>query len=429
MSFEQTINYKKFQCYQEIKNSFGFHYQGIDLGKVLASDLFGLIVFDSTAKLRDYYFWPFLRLDVSKFIIAFKLKDVVFSTLYNSRKDHKELLEKIQGSTSNSCSVEITPHKKKFLISPKVFLLNYYKVFKNKKLSILGFKNRLMIFSRAIYYCHQIEELNNRFRGINLSQKKYIPFISSVGIEALLTLFFNQKGVETFHIFHGIFGRYKHRIANDIINGENICAKKILAFSESIKLDLIRDFNLNSERIFIAGNPKYPCKNINVNTRFRKCIVLNGFGFYDNDFIHLIKLLNKVSIETGMQFDIKPHPNSDILLNHVVKECKSINFLSKTRTLSEIFETTEYDFAITFNTVTYYECMYYNLISFRYNTNENIDFIGLSDKFSNYQDLFKTIDYFKSINIDKINIMITQLLREVLGMGINNYDNIINKMN
>lgn len=428
MSFETASNYLLYQKYKQIKDSLYYNYRGIDLSKVIAWNLLGLVVFDDKAKLRDFIFLPFMRVDTSKFVKAFSANESVFSTIYNTRKDHAELLAKISSSVSNSDCLTINPHYKSIRVNFIDIIMMAKYIFKNRELKEYSYINRLHLWFYLIYFCNQLRDFEKAFSNIDIKDKKYIPFLSAVGVEALLTLFFNTKGVQTFHIFHGIFGRYKNKIANDIINGENITASNILAFSESTKKDLNRDFGHDLSKVFVAGNPKYPFKEIVVNTRFRKCIVLNGFSFYDKEFVHLLKLLNTVSEETGISFDIKPHPSSKILSYPEIAELKNINFIPKGKTVKELFNQECYDFAITFNTVTYYECMYYNLICLRYGINENLNFEGLNDKFTDKETLLKIIENFKADNVIQLNHNIEQLLINVLGMGKNKYDQIINKI-
>ncbi len=425
MSFENTENYKLFEKYQIIKHSLAIKYKEIDISKVLASDLLGIVMFPSNPKFINYIFLPFLRIDASKFVAAFQNYDTVFSTIYNDRKDHKELLEKIVESTDNSCQINVTPHKKNFIISATAIFWSFKYIFNNVFLKDITFNKKMYLVLRTIYFCHQIETFFSAFSQIDLKEKKYIPFISGVGVEAAFTSFFNYKGVQTFHIFHGLFGRYRIRIPNDIINGENILAKKILAFGTIQSHDLIQDFGCSPVKIEIAGNPKYPFKKIDVSLNFKNCIVLGGFSFYDKEFLLLLKLLNSISLETAISFHVKPHPNSKILSLPEIKDLKNVNFIEKGITLNELFSGNNYDFAITFNTVTYYECMYYNLVCLRYEVNENLDFEGLDDRFVDKKTFLERIEKFKATNKQQLNLKITSLLESTLGMGINNYNTLI----
>lgn len=420
MSFENTSNYEQYLLYKQLKKTLSVNYKGIELSNVLAWDLLKICVFDYQPQIRDFIFLPFLRLDIGKFKLAFKHNQIVFSSLFD-RKDYFELLYKICENLNRSIIISINPHKKSICLNIRAIVYSFKFIYRNSELKYFTKIIRVYLIFRTIYYLNHINDLDREFNGISLVGKKYIPFNSAVGIEALFTQFFKNKAVSTYHIFHGIFGRYKIKIANDIINGENINAESILAYSETQRKDLIKDFGKNPERVVIAGNPKFPYKKISVSTAFKKCIILNGFGFYDNDFIELLKLLNKFGSETEITFDVKPHPSSKILTFTELKDLSYIKFITKKVTLHELLKENKYDFAIAFNTVTYYECMYFDLICLRYGVNENVNFEGFNDKFTDKTSLIQRIEEFKHTRIEIINRQIEQLLIKVLGMGINNY--------
>jgi hypothetical protein len=421
MSFENTVNYKDYRKYLEVKNNISFNYKGVDLIKVIAFEVLDFYINNSKLNIIYLLKTVFIKFDTKKLFQAFESYKTIFSTIYYSRKDHTELLNKVSENINNSIIVNLKFHKHSIKINLKVYLKVFHYLVKFNKFKDFNFIQKLCVFSRIIYFCNIIDELEKIEKKIDFHCKCYVPFLSSTGVEALLTLYFKNKGVKTFHIFHGLFGRYKLRIANDIINGDNINSDYILAFSELQRNDLIKDFNVEGNKIFIAGNPKYPSKKISVKNTFKKCIVLNGFGFYDDDFIKLIFILNNVNSKTGISFHIKPHPNSKITERQEITNCKNIEILPKEKLISNILKNSDYDFAISYNTVTYYEVMYYDLICLRFGLNENLDFYGLDDKFYDETSLIKLINEYKTKSLDDINKSIENLLRYAIGMGINNY--------
>jgi hypothetical protein len=276
-----------------------------------------------------------------------------------------------------------------------------------------------------MYGCNQIDELEKVFKNSKFNNKNYIPFNSAVNVEALLTLYFNAKNVRTFHIFHGIFGLYRDVIVTDIINGENITAKKIFAFSEAQKKDMIKDFQKSIENVYVSGHPRYPLKKINIKTIFKKGLVLNGFSFYDENFKTLLDLLEKLIKMTGISFDVKLHPSSHLSVKELKETYSKITFLPGNLLLSELISNSKYDFAIAYNTVTYYECMYHDLLCLRYTYKENIGFLGMEDKFFDEKSFNYVIESYKKRNLKDINEEVSSLLIQVLGMGLNNYNSII----
>jgi hypothetical protein len=424
MSFENTSNFSEFSKYLELKRSTSLNYKGVDLLKSLSFELYGALTAVSGLNFHQYFHFVFLRINCSKLSEGFKSGNAVFSTFFKNRQDYSDLVKAIHNSVQNSLVVSLNPHKLSIRINLKIWQKAIRFYFYTSSIKDLSLRCKLYLVIRTIYICNIIDDLERVFQSIDLKGKNYIPFNSAAGIEATITQYFNSKGVNTFHIFHGLFGRYKISIANDIINGENINSRFILAFGEIAKRDLIKDFMRSPSSIYIAGNPKYPIKKISVRKSFKKCIVFNGFGFYDKDFYDLLDLLGKIALSGEISFDIKPHPSSNIDSGRF--KSMNIRFLQRSLTLKDLVKGGDYDFAISFNSFTYYECLYYDLICLRYQIGENIDFEGLDDKFFDEESFAKIISRYKSSPNEEINKSIESLLVKALGMGINNYNRIIN---
>ena len=187
MSFEQTKNFADFQEYKKVKASLAFQYKGIELNKVIAWNLIGITLDKSTVNWKDFIALPFLQVDAQKFAVAFQEKDAVFSTLYSGRKDHAELGEKICSSVENACMLNVTPHKKAVRLNLVFFVKMIKHVFANPHLSKYSFLNRAYLFCYFLYAGNQVNNFERAFKKLPLQNKKYIPFVSAVGIEALLT--------------------------------------------------------------------------------------------------------------------------------------------------------------------------------------------------------------------------------------------------
>jgi hypothetical protein len=89
------------------------------------------------------------------------------------------------------------------------------------------------------------------------------------------------------------------------------------------------------------------------------------------------------------------------------------------------FNEIKYDFSIVNNSTTYYEAMYAGMICFRYEKSENEEFKGLNDKFIDSETLQSRIQYFTFTDNQKLNDEVENLLINTLGMGINNYKQIL----
>jgi hypothetical protein len=427
MSFETAKNLDDYNSYKKIKENFSFYHRGIDITRGAAFTLLNFTVFREKVSFRELYMLflkLFLRIDFNRFKQAFRQNRTIISLL-SDRADYFELVHSISSSLDGAEIIRLNPHKKSFFVNfPVLYKICVY-FFERGKFKGVKLKEKAALILEMTYYCHQINAFEKVFNKEKLTTGKYIPFNSAVGVEAIITCLLIKHSVETFHIFHGIFGRYKIKIANDVINGDNITARKILALSETMKGDLIRDFNQAEEMVFVAGNPKYPLKPICSNRNFRNCLVLSGFEFYDNDFVILIEFLNEITLTTGIKFTIKPHPNSKILEFPQISSFTNIEYLPGRITVKELLKSRSFDFAITFNSVTYYECLYYGLVTFRYGVNENVDYKGLDDKFFDAQSLLERISVYSRLDPKKLDNDISRLLTESFGMGINNFQDLV----
>lgn len=422
MAFEQTENIDQYRKYKTLKNKFLYRYKEIDLIKAIAIDLIEIIVCGKKSTIPQIGDALLRRLHTDNLVEAFMRNKTVFSHDYPKRKDHVELAILIQQEVEKS-ELIFLKYRFKFWFNPILFLKNFFIV--TKQIKGISLFNKLYLAARLLYFSRMTNTLHNAFQNVDLQNKIYVPFSSCAYNEALLTLFFTQKEVKTFHIFHGFFGRWQQKMYLDVVAGENILAHTILAFSETQKNDLIRDFGIDAARIFVAGHPKYPEKKISMNTTFKSCIILGGIKFYDEFLEQLLKLLDGVASELEMQFYLKPHPNSDIIYTSTFQNCKNIALLDKTETLKQIFISGKYDCAITHNTSSYSDCMYYNIIPLRWGIGENLNFEGFDDKFFDMQGLKQLIIKYKQMDKEDFNNRVSSLLKNSYGIGINNYKELI----
>jgi hypothetical protein len=416
-----------FNGYLSLKKEYNFTRNGVKFDKVLAVQLiqvvYQLVALDKL-KLKETKRLLYKTLDVSPLADAFKSHNVI-STYILERKDYTELL--------NSYFAGVTDYKRVFLPSliykTKFAPLNIINVFSFVFLKRHSgtLKEKLYIACYLVYYLNILNTLGTAFEHINLVGKKYIPFNSSFDIETLLVQFFKGKGVDTYHISHGLsYIKYNNYTGFDAVNGENITAEKILVWGESSKTDLINNYRRNAGTITVAGNAKYPYKTVNARTGFKKGIIFLGGAIYDKENEAIINLAGSIAAKHGIQFAIKAHPFSNIPVFEQAAEAKGITLLAQEKTIDEILQASEYDFAIAYNTTVYYEAMYYDMVCFRYAENENGAFNGLDDKFYDEKSFGHQLQRFKKMDLVALGSEIEKALVDNLGMGINKYSNIFN---
>jgi hypothetical protein len=416
---------KNYQHYLSLKEKLNFVHKGIQYNKVLAADI-GRIVFfkDKPDTLRGILRNLFYSVDMSPLIqaCATNKKIAIYSL---DRDDYKYQVEQTIANISSAETILIEKLDKKISFNPIRILTTFFFTYKSLK-GIESLYKILFLTSKIVFYRNIHEQLFSILTVKPKKEIKLISFNSAYCIENLICQFFNLNHYPTFSLSHGFFVPYKKFIPIDIINGENIVANKILVWGSASVEDLNNNYNFPKESVLIAGNPKYPQKEISIKQTFRKGIVLLGRAIYHESNLEIIEILKKFSIDMPMiNFSLKLHPSLSIEIYKEICEGTTIIVLEENKSLFNIFKENIYDFSIVNNSTTYYEAMYADMICLRYELSENEDFKGLNDKFTDSETLKKRIQYFTTIDNNKLNSEVEALLNSILGMGINNYKQIL----
>lgn len=420
----------KFNIYRDVKSQLTFIYNGIEFNKILTPEFIQLIFWRDSFRKISYlsiigYF--FKRLKLNDLLNAFERNNIVVTNCSN-RKDYLELIEKSLYDIDNLEHVKITSCQSYYSLFTSIeHLVKVIKyVFFEFNYTEFTFKEKMYLCSHMVYYANILDDLERRSSRIDFEGKKYIAFNSSFDLESLITLFLRQKSVATYHLSHGLtYVKYKISEPFDCVNGENICSENILVWGESSKIDLIENYKIDSKKIIVAGNPKYPFVNILPKTTFKYGIVFLGRSIYDKENIILLKLLGECSEALNIKFDIKIHPLSNY--KNIENICKNYNIqiVNPENTISTLLSSGLYDFSVCYNTTVYYEAMYYGLFTLRYSYLENEQYIGLEDKFIDNESFVRLINKFKNYNPFSWGREIESLLVNTLGMGINEYKKIL----
>ncbi len=423
--FEEAQNYNKYKDFLFFESNFKYEFKGIDLVKVSAIDFINFIAYDKSVSLGEIAYLMFKELDVHRLKQEFFRANTVFTMDLPKRKDHMKLIKSMQEGVDDS-----SLHVLKYRFRPYFYLYDaiqsYVKISKSLIAIKLSLLQKVFIALRLSNNKHLVKKLKSAFKSVSLNGKNYVPFISSTYTEALLTAFLRKEGLKTFHISHGLFGRYKRYIAKDILTGTHVQAEYVITLGEIGKHDLINDYSIPEDKIFVAGNPKYPLRKIELASNIKNCLVLNGIALYDEDFEKVLPILEEAANLKKLLFEIKLHPLSKLKGEEISAKYKNIKVLSQQQSVQELLISGRYDFAVTFNTFAYYECMYYGVVPLRWGLNENLDFEGLDDRFYNLQDFLLKLERYNLLNKNELKTLIEDLLVRALGMGINKYNEIIN---
>ena len=417
-AWRNTDNYNQYLAYLGIRESWKDSYKGINVIDALSSEIISLFV---AGACPDWYHVGcelLKRVDPTNLRHAFSVATTICTFNATIRKDHREMSHLVQSSINDSIWVELAYKYRPWgVLLP--FIKEYFAVTKRLQLS---FRRRCYLAACLVAYKKNIDILLGSFQNIDLKGRNLVPFSATTYYESLLTLFFKTKGVVTYTTFHGILGHYRQHITNDVVLGLNIQSDYALAFSKEQKADLETHFGIAAERIYIAGNPKYPYRDIAYDKVGKKCLILSGVSYYDEDIKKLLPLAEEVGQEMGITFSIKPHPSS-MIREEDITQYPHIGIIEKSQTVQQLLSSNEYKVAISHNTTAYFECLYYGVRPLRWGINENLNFKMLDEIFTSKEQLQQYL--FSTPDTDYTQ-RAQQLLTDVLGMGINRYNEIIN---
>ena len=357
---------------------------------------------------------------VLKWLFNFDFTDLKNSILNNklivtfpySRKDHRVFLNSIIKDLNH---VLITDFRIKFnlnlFITLKHLIESFFLISKLK----LNFKEFLFIWSNYIFYKNSMYELKSLEFGTE--SKKYLSFNSSVSLEALICVCFNEKkNITTYSLTHGqTYIYYKTFKPIDIINAINICSEFIIVWGENQKQDLNKNYNFNLENILTGGNPKYSNFILKKTVKnSKKVLVLLPRREYLKGSLSLLNLL----MENNLDMIIKLHPSNNI------SDFSHYSLFIDSNNIQEILNKNKISYSITFNSSVYFELWSLGIPCFRYSKFENDYYKGLNDKFESSSELNLLIESLNNFFVFD-NDEIKSMLKKNLGLGINNYKNIL----
>ena len=419
MSFENTQNINQYVAYRQYVESHHFFYKGIDLVSPMVIDVAGFYLENDSRKWRTIIDLLTRQFQPAPLFEAFNKYKTVMTFEMLKRKDHEQLMRMLTSSIDDSTLV-LLPLSRSWLINP-LRLLKCLVFFKREKQFSL--RQRLFLAAKMYWFSNLIYQLDAVFKDISLVGKNYIPFCAH---ESLLSYYFKQKGATTFAIQHGMFGHYKFFIPRDVVNGDLMHVDKILTISQYQKDDLIRDWNIPEEKIYVAGNIKYASPHPMRHTPIKKCLILGGIASYDKYLMELLQLLDVCAEKTGMKFELRPHPFSRILSYKEVSELHHIGIADTKKIITEVFSTNDYEAVIAMNTFSYYEALYFGLYTFRYANGENVVFAGMDDHFTSIEE-FITLKQKYEKESTLFEDQREKVLRFEMGVGINQYNQLVNE--
>ena len=102
-----------------------------------------------------------------------------------------------------------------------------------------------------------------------------------------------------------------------------------------------------------------------------------------------------------------------------------MNIVAKGKTINDCLNKQEYDFAIAVNTTAYYEAWMRGLPCLRFADGSFDLMSGLDDVFSSQKEFDKCMSYVMDTDIEKLQSHVDEMLRYVMGIGIDKYKEIL----
>lgn len=407
-----------------ILKEFSLEIDGIDYKKAITMDVAYCYAIGRGEQysFHRYAARLFYPLQENRFFEVFNETKILFTSWVN-RRDYVELIDSIRSGLNKSSYSSInTLFSRKFTLPKKYYVDIFLAAFKCRT----NIRNKFFIAFRLLDYVTIAKTLmKSPFYNILGEDYKYIPFNSSFGVENVITQLLNKHGCNTFHLCHGLHFSPNYRFFSiDAFNKELISAKTVLSWGQGFVDNDNRLYNHNYHHE-VVGNPKYPYKKINIHYSTDKCVVLLARGQYDENNYKLLKLLGEYQRKYKTVFFIKPHPTDN--LSNIVELAKILNLrvINNQKTVKEILSSGEYGFAISYETTSYFEAMYYNLICFRYAYEENESYGDFDNRFSSCEELKAQVDKYKNMCLENLNRKIEEALIYEIGMGIYRYPEVI----
>lgn len=381
---------------------------------------------------------PLSSLSIKEFLVEYKrLKEykelsvieeaegVVISHSNWRREDYRELVTLVHKFIPSSRILEhrFINHKKPEFFICFLSIIQALIYFRSK----LKWRQRLALGLTIAEIKIKIKQVEQSLRYSRI--KAYIAFNSSLVDDAIICSVLNKKEIPTYSLQHGFYGLYSGYIPMDIINYENIVAKKLLCWGQSTFENMVK-FGIDPARLSKAGNPRIPeLGNVTlIHPKFKRCLVLLGRYIYHDSNLELLKILKSAEINYGIQFFLKLHPS--LALKGLSSQYKShFQIVNSKLQVAEAISGYNCDFAISNNTSAFFDCKINGLICFRFGKFENEEFGEEYFKFDSQKELENLFREINKRSTEQLQEeLITTLCYHFYSNPEQNYQGILNEV-
>jgi len=261
------------------------------------------------------------------------------------------------------------------------FLKTIFIVFSGEVFCTTGndvrFANRLLFyFGKRVFYELSGEQFSK------LKNKEVIFFNSSFKAESIMAQICNLGGVDTSSMQHGMYFHYKKGETSDIINYENVNAKKLMCWGNY-------SYSQISKRVpdgCVASIYGYPFDAEVKHEENRDVIyVVLPRPHYYRESKELLSVLQSSQYE----FIVKLHPSDDVLKRQLLVYSDKF-IIDDRRTWKDAMLTTKYKAVIGFNTTAIFDALLRGQRVFIYDSGKNeMEYPGF--------DMFKDLENLNSL--------------------------------
>ncbi len=409
-----------FEKYKNASLYFNLTYRGYELRNVLSLHLWNFANNKFPFKIKHF----------AKLFLAYSLKDIKFepdnqiilSTFGTyPRNDHKRIYDNVLSQLGNCVSknVLINPSRCFHLSIKSISYVLQKGIPAVSKIQGISIQGKIGLLLELIFWCNTIEVLCNKiFPGV----QKYLCFLCTYGIENLLTQHFKLAGIPTYSLTHGSHHIIHKNPEPGMLVYDNIDADHILMWGE-YSINEFSSYGINKNKLHLAGYPK-PFNLIKFKKlpSLKRCIVLLSQHYFYEQNMRLLNLLSNFTNE--YDFTIKPHPST---VDYYVKFANKhgMRIIPSNETIEECLSQDKYDWAIAVNTNAYYDALMNGVFCLRYGENTFDDMPGCDDVFENVEMLKNLLTNMQHLSVENYQNEVNNILKYVLGIGINNYREII----
>jgi len=317
-----------------------------------------------------------------------------------NRSDYYEIREDVKNRIKHTVLFDFSAQRYTFKFSWKNIWLAWSIINKTNELE---WTKKLKLAAKTAYFLNLIDDLEKA----NPIVGKYCAFSSVHNYEALLTSYFQKKNIKTYALQHGVYSVLRDNITLDLILYENFMSDFHLCWGQFTKDEFI-NYGIDKNALLVAGYPRQVVRpQIPIKLNRNKCLLLLTSHIYqesNNKLLNLVKEFEKMSGQK-IEVHVKIHPNSDQKKYERIIANLNFKIVSNNLTLTDLFKTEKFGWAVAINSAAYYEAFIYNIPCLRYNDSTFEESVNIHD------DIFSNIDGLKKCH-DKIPFEDSKKLKE-----------------